>query len=97
MTKSSLGVALLGMLGSTFCILDLLAYFTGIVSTTTLLFYAGVAGFGLYSFGSLFFDYVVYWPRSTSKPTDPWGLRVFQAAIGLFMWGTAVFVLLTHW
>ena len=95
-TKRSAGIATLSVLGGVFCVLEILAYLHGTRSGDVLIFYAVVAGFGLYTLGSIFLDYPVTF-RTTIKPTDPLGMRIFQAMIGFMMWGVTVIALLVHW
>ena len=88
--KRLIGMAILVTLGSASCLLDIYAYFRGVDTIKMLIFYAVIAGFGLYALGSIFFDYPVTF-RTTIKPTDPWGMRLFQAFVGLFLWGMTFF------
>ncbi|MES2406832.1 MAG: hypothetical protein V4528_05850 [Pseudomonadota bacterium] len=88
--KRLIGMAMLVTLGSASCLLDIYAYFKDIDTIKMLIFNAVIAGFGLYVFGAIFFDYPITF-RTTINPTDPWGMRLFQASVGLFLWGMTFF------
>ena len=90
------GTAILFVLGSISVALDLVAYMNEKISGKTLLLYLGIAVFGLYTFGAIFFDYAVSF-RTTIEPSAPWGMRLFQAAVGLFIWGVTVWGVLNRW
>lgn len=83
--KRLISITILVTLGGASCLLDIYAYFRSIDTTEMLIFNAIIAGFGLYALGSIFFDYSVTF-RTTIKSTDPWGMRLFQALVGLFLW-----------
>ena len=52
-----------------------------------------VGAFGIYSMGSIFFNYSVTY-RTTTKPTDSLFQRVLLVGVGLFMWAASIYFLL---
>jgi hypothetical protein len=90
MTKRrSWGVVILLALGSVSVAIDASAYSNGLLPAKTLLMYGAIAAFGLYTFGSIFFDYSVTF-RTTVGPADSWAQRLFRAGAGVAMWGVTV-------
>jgi hypothetical protein len=93
--KRTVGTIVLLVLGIGSAFLYVFAYVHSIQSPNMLAFYAAVAAFGLYAFGAVFFDYAVTF-RTTIKPSDSPALRIFQAGVGLAIWGATVWALLKH-
>jgi hypothetical protein len=90
--KSTLGSIFLLILGGISIAFELYDFFKGMLPINILMFDAGVGAFGLYIFGSIFFDYSVTF-RTTINSAAPLGMRIFQSSIGFLLWGISVWSL----
>src|SRR5690349_2775899 len=97
MTKRrSWGVVILGVLGSVSVAIDASAYSSGLLPAKTLLMYVAIGVLGLYTFGSVFFDYSVTF-KTTVGPADSSAQRLFRAGAGVAIWGVTVWGVVRYW